>query len=305
MARVAEPTRLLEGLNVSPSINSSRLRRLLGDAAGLGADLPSQDLAQGLGQWLGAYDAMTLHGALQAVQAMAEAPAVQASEPAGLPAWDAEFQRLRKGLTKAITAGDAHAAAAGGWRGASRGGPQPLRALAPDGGPAAAPQAPLVAPSAAGAPAPDYGAFHKRYVDLQRQMEGRVGPFRAQLRQAMARTSTRLQQLAALDAVLEQTLGPREQRLLGAVPVFLERRFEQLRPAPAAAERAAALASDAPAPPADDAGWRLRFEHEFQQVLLAELTARLQPVVGMMEAFGRELAQPLKATLTLSQKKTQ
>jgi hypothetical protein len=279
-------------LNVSPSINSSRLRRVLGDATGLGAEVPSQDLAQGLGQWLGACDAMTLHGTLQAVQALADAPAAAqvatqteastASAAAGLRALDAAFLRLRTGLVRAITVGEAPVAA-GGWRGgAPRGAPQPVSAV------------PAVSPDASPGPeaAPDYGAFHKRYLDLQRQMELRMGPFRAHVREVLAAASTPLRQLAALDAVLEQMLGPREQRLMGTVPVFLERRFEALRQAPPATEAASLC------PPR---AWVAQFEHEFQQVLLAELNSRLQPVVGMMEAFSRAL----EPTLKMSLKKTQ
>jgi hypothetical protein len=140
--------------------------------------------------------------------------------------------------------------------------------------------------------APDYGAFHKRYLDQQRQMELRIGPFRAHVREVMARASARLQQLAALDAVLEQTLGPREQRLMGSVPVFLERRFELLRQAqPAAVPQGASR-------------WLAQFENEFQQVLLAELNSRLQPVVGMMEAFSRALEPMLTTSRTTSEKKS-
>jgi hypothetical protein len=222
---------------------------------------------------------MTLHGALQAVHAMADAPAtrVAATPPdaASLHALDVAFSRLRDGLVKAITVGDAPVVA-GGWRG---------------GAPRGAAAAPVVAPQVVEV-ATDYGAFHKRYLDLQRQMELRIGPFRAQVREGLGRASVPLKQLAALDAVLEQTLGPREQRLMGTVPVFLERRYEQLRQAQ-------------PAEAGVVPRWLATFENDFQQVLLAELNSRLQPVVGMMEAFSRALGPTLKTTQQTTQQTTQ
>ncbi|NCT98669.1 MAG: DUF3348 domain-containing protein [Comamonadaceae bacterium] len=118
-----------------------------------------------------------------------------------------------------------------------------------------------------------FGAIHQRCLDQQRRMDTAIGAFRAHVRQALAATSPRLAQLAALDATLDQLIGGREQRLLSGVPAFLKARFEQLRQTP----------SDA---------WPEVFEQELRQALLAELDLRLQPVTGMIEALGPSHASP-------------
>lgn len=120
------------------------------------------------------------------------------------------------------------------------------------------------------APAPEgdaaFAAHRQRYLEQQRQMELKIGPLRERTRQVLSRGPSRLRQLAALDAVLDQALAGREQRLLFKVPAHMEPRFEQRR----------------------QAGRLEDFEREWHELLLAELNVRLQPVLGMMEALGNE-----------------
>lgn len=92
-----------------------------------------------------------------------------------------------------------------------------------------------------------------------------------------------LGRLAEVDAVMEQTLSPREQALLATVPTLLAQHFERLRNAalPPPVEGAP---TDADAVPADD-GWRQRFNHAMQSVLLAELDVRFHPIEGLLAAL--------------------
>ncbi|WP_439517610.1 DUF3348 family protein [Hydrogenophaga sp.] len=115
----------------------------------------------------------------------------------------------------------------------------------------------------------EFAPHHQRHLDLQRKMELAIDAFREHLRQALSHTSVRLAQLAALDAVLDQMLGGREQKLLAGIPALLKSRFQQLRKAQ----------------PQD---WPPIFEHDFQQTLRAELDLRLQPVTGLVEALTEE-----------------
>lgn len=119
----------------------------------------------------------------------------------------------------------------------------------------------------------EFAPHHQRHLDLQRRMEMSVDALRDHLRQTLAATSSRLAQLAALDATLDQMFGGREQKLLAGVPAFLKARFEQLRQAHPDA-------------------WPPLFEQELQQALLAELDLRLQPVFGMIEALGKTNSAP-------------
>lgn len=127
------------------------------------------------------------------------------------------------------------------------------------------------------ATAADFPLFQQRYLDQQRRMEMRIEALRAHVRQTLSLTSPPLAQLAALDAVLAQMLAGREQKLLGSVPSFLKARFKDLYTTRASA---------------DDNRWLDTFEHDFQQTLLAELDLRLQPIVGMVEAFAQHAGAP-------------
>ena len=201
------------------------------------ADGARQDLAERLAQWLHVADAIALRSALPSIAAVgARAVRHAAHTLTGAQALQAELQRVRAVLSQSITTRD------------------PRHQPEPD------------------APDTEFALGLQRYQDQQRRMEMSVDALRGHVRQTLAQGTPRLAQLAALDAVLAQLLGGREQRLLNQLPAFLKARFNQLRP-PAA--------TDTPSDPR----WLLGFHAELDQTLLAELDHRLQPVVGMIEAI--------------------
>lgn len=207
---------------------------MLGDAISVDMDPTRQDFAERLSHWLTAVDTVTLHATLQSIQSAAEP--VSSLRPGGaVLALDEAFSRVRASLVDTIMG---------------------------------------LAARHAGDMDATYASFHKLHQELQRQMESKIGPLRAQVRQTLSRGSLRHRQLAALDGVMEKMLGGREQKLLSAVPVLFEKRFEHLRQA---------HAQDESSP------WRAAFCQEWQKVLLAELDVRLQPVMGLMEAFSNEV----------------
>lgn len=214
------------------SFNSSRLVRLLGDAAAVAAEPSRQDVAERLSPWVGAFDAVTLHSAHQSLQSMAPGTTAGGASARTRALLEEEFQRVRTALVKVILA--------------------PLADLDPA--------------------QPAFAPWRQRHLELQRQMDAAIAPLRARLRQALSRASPRLRQLALLDAVFESLVGNREQKLLATVPQHLEQQFKALRNA------AAAL----------PAGGLEAFASQWQQVLLAELEVRLQPAMGLIEAFGSE-----------------
>lgn len=223
------------------------MRLLAGLAAATADDGPASPqatIAQRLGQWLDWTDAIPLSAVLAGGAAAVPAPAARAAADARLAR--AALARVRADLTRAIT-GDAVFAAA--------------------------------RPAAAGDAATDTGAeesrrdpfepYRRACQTLQRAMAGRIAPLRQQARAALGQASPGLARLAALDAVMDEWLAPRERSLLASVPTLLERRCEQLR------QRW----------PQD---WAARLGPEVQDVLLAELDVRLQPVEGLIEALGQE-----------------
>ena len=95
----------------------------------------------------------------------------------------------------------------------------------------------------------------RRHQALQRTLETRLAPLRAELRTALAALSPALAQLAALDAVLERALAARERHLLGTVPGWLERHDATTR----------------------------------HTALLAELDTRMQPIEGLLQTLHSAL----------------
>jgi hypothetical protein len=219
------------------------LIRLLAQLAQLDAGGAQPAFAERLGQWLHWTDATALLAALD------DAPAVPASawHPEAADAQARELARVRNALVTGITQDCALT-------------PAPQRAPGPRG-PALTQPAPPEEPL-------DFATLRRRYANRQQAMTAAIEPLRAQLRAALAGASADLARLAALDAVMERVLGPRERALLGAVPVLLEKHFDHLRQAPAAA------------------GWLDTFGQRMQAVLLAELDVRLQPAEGLLAALN-------------------
>ena len=104
---------------------------------------------------------------------------------------------------------------------------------------------------------------------LQRAMQAASGRLRGQLRDRLARQTPRQARLAAVDAVLEGVLSPREHALLAPVPALLAAHCGRLH-------RGAG---------GDGHGWYRPFREDARQVLLAELDLRFQPVDALLAAL--------------------
>ncbi|WNO05443.1 DUF3348 family protein [Rhodoferax mekongensis] len=188
--------------------------------------------------WLGPLDAIALRGALPAITKATKAAAPRTAQE---PDLSQALQQLRDDLTGFIRQA-------------------PVRPV---------PAQVRVAGIAQAAPEPaedeDYGSYRQRYLDIQRRMDLRIGPFRQHCREVLARTSPRLSQLALMDTTLEDMLGERAQALLAKLSALLERRFHRYRQ-----DAALSMAT---------------FEQDFQDALVAELHFRLEPVAGLVEAW--------------------
>lgn len=136
-------------------------------------------------------------------------------------------------------------------------------------------------------PATAYPPYRRFYEAHQRDMELSIQPVRVNVRQAVAKASPRLKKLAELDATLEKILRERESKLLARVPLLLKQRFERLfkehREALDPAQQ-----DDNPARWMQPGGWLARFCADMRMVLLAELELRLQPVMGLIEAYEQQ-----------------
>ncbi|NDP60572.1 MAG: DUF3348 domain-containing protein [Oxalobacteraceae bacterium] len=129
-----------------------------------------------------------------------------------------------------------------------------------------------------------YAPYRWFYDAHQRDMEMRVQPLRTKVRNALAKVSPRLKKLADLDAALEAILREREGKLLSKIPVLLKKRFEQLFKVHQQ-RLAESREADNPAAWIHPTGWLTQFCNDMQMLLLSELELRLQPTVGLIEAF--------------------
>ncbi|MGJ7524690.1 DUF3348 domain-containing protein [Variovorax sp. GB1P17] len=238
--------------------HGSTLVRLLSRLTDIDVRESRQGTADRLSQWFGWTDAISLSAALDGSPA-----AVQSSARASGSAEETEFTRVRAALTQAIAEDSAPTVVK------KRG--NPLAAAAPAG------DTPVDA-------APAFAPYRRRYLTRQQAMETRIAPLRARVRATLAVRSPAMARLAAVDVVMEQALAAQERRLLATVPVLLGTHFERLRQAaqPAPDDTQAPAEPDSEAPSTE---WLNVFCKHMQDVLLAELDIRLQPVEGLLEAL--------------------
>lgn len=242
--------------------NTSRLIRLLADLAPANGAPSPQEFAQRLGQWVSFTDAMTLYAALTPAAAP-ERPRSAAAE-AALAAADAELTQVRTAMVQVI---------------------QRSCAAVPGAARIKFPVPPIeTGPDIAIA----YAPFLRFCVSVQREMDSRLGPLRASVRQALMGASPAMRQLAALDAVFDTVLSERERRLLATVPPMVEKRFNALRQEHLHMLAATGQTDDSAAW-IRPGGWLARFRDELCGVLLAQWELRLQPVTGMVQALGNEV----------------
>jgi hypothetical protein len=120
-----------------------------------------------------------------------------------------------------------------------------------------------------------------------------VQTLRSQVRGQLNKGAPRLQQLATLDAAFENILCEREALVLAKVTKLHEKRFTQalkkhIQQLSTPQAEATAGAAEAPSATAvSPLPWLLPLRQAMRTALLAELDTRLQPVLGLVEAFNR------------------
>lgn len=245
------------------NFHSSQLIRTLADLAVLETAGAANAFAEKLGQWIDFTGAIALSGVHSASPVD-----LQHGLPCGAGvSLQAEFAAMRTRFEHTIT---------------QSGAPGPGRARAELG----LPKLDL--------PLDDvkvYAPFRRYHQAHQRDMESNVRSLRARVRNGVAEASPQLRQLAALDAAFDSILCEREAKLLSSIPSMLEKRFHYLRRAHLQALQDKQPMNDNPDLWMKPGAWLARFCSELSAVLLAELDLRLQPAMGLLEAFNNETTQ--------------
>ena len=244
------------------NFHSSTLIRCLADLALIEAAGSAHGFAEKLGAWIHFADAIALSAVHSAGPARSSQSPAEAQVRARTAAGSA-FKRIQGELTESVRKsfspklGKAHIAL-------------PIPQL----------ELPLDLAAA-------YAPYRRFYEAHQRDMELRIQPLRTNVREALATTSPGLRKLAELDALFEKILRERERQLLSTVPQLLKKRFTQLFN-----EHQQKLADtqqeDRPASWVQAGGWLARFCNDMQMLLLAEADLRLQPTLGLIEAFNQD-----------------
>ena len=123
--------------------------------------------------------------------------------------------------------------------------------------------------------------LQRYYTLLQSELEYQLHKVRLKLRQTLSAVSHRGAQLAALDASLDKMLSADSRKLLATLPLHLKPTLVGLL-----RDR-----SDASEVPVDD--WLPPMAQSMQQLMLAELDTRMQPLLGLLEALEEELEHTL------------
>lgn len=258
----AGAARGLDGMHLHHRLTSAPLVLLLQQWQPVDGGLARPDVAEHLGQWLSAVDAVRFNGVLRSIESFS-AQACLPGQAVDVRAMEDACHGLRAELDALIVPRSAPARAARG-----RVGSVPAEAIDS--------QVEV-----------DFAPHGQRYLGLQKQMETRLSAARAQMRQWLAKGSPALRQLAALDGVLEQMLGAREQRLWALLPTCLEGRWAHWRGLHARQLEASGQ-DDVPQGWRQPGGWLFAFEQDVRALWLAEVQLRLQPVMGLLDAARNE-----------------
>lgn len=246
--------------------HSSTLIRHLADLGIVEVADSGEAFAEQLGRWVHFADAISLSAVHNGE--VANLPKMQAKpwpeeQAAALDAITAEFDRTRASLQSSISKSCS---------------PNPGRAHIK------LPEPRLELPMDFAAA---YAPYRRFYEAHQRDMELGIQPLRVNVREAVAKRAPRLAKLAELDATLEKILRDRERQLLSKVPGLLRKRFEHLF-----GQHQQKLAdtgqTDNPATWIQAGGWLARFCQDLHTLLQAELELRLQPAMGLIEAFRQD-----------------
>ena len=248
-------------------INSSRLVRFLTENAMIDAARVGDDVGQKLGDWLNFRQAIALHGVLNPDVQPEPAPAhmrraaVMTGEALGR-----HVDKVRAQLVQSIEQGA-----------------PPGSGLARIDMPPAELDEPIE-------PKTVFEPYRRFYAAHQRQMENTLQTLRSQVRGQLSKSSSNLQQLAALDAAFENILSEREAALLAKVAKLHEKRFVQALKLHTK-QQAEAMAAGETATDVRPVAWLMPLRQAMRTALLAELDTRLQPTLGLLEAFNQENPQ--------------
>lgn len=124
---------------------------------------------------------------------------------------------------------------------------------------------------------PTFEPLQNAWLGVQRKVAATSRQLRDKVRKAMKDQNPALAHLAELDSVFDHAMASYTSQCFATVPKELEQRFQTLK--------------DADSPTPDNNDWLHRYCQEAQNLLLAELDVRLEPILGLLEACHNEVSE--------------
>jgi hypothetical protein len=134
----------------------------------------------------------------------------------------------------------------------------------------------------------NFDPYKRFYLLHQSELDFKTEKLRTFVRKIITDRSLNLAQLAELDKTFSQSMMVHTRKRFSIVPKLLEIRFKQLF----SEYRETFKDSDFVDKPLfwiNETGWLTQFYSEMQQLLLAEFDVRLQPIIGLVEAYNEEM----------------
>lgn len=140
---------------------------------------------------------------------------------------------------------------------------------------------------------PEFMPYQNFYLARQRELAAGTRQLRTRIRAAVATSGPAMAHLAQLDTVFDHTLAGYTSQCFATLPTVLEKRFETLWQS-RQQMNFDQQDHDPARPPVQDwtrpGGWLHQYCQEMQMLLLAELDVRLEPAVGLLDAYTHEVS---------------
>jgi hypothetical protein len=118
------------------------------------------------------------------------------------------------------------------------------------------------------------GQYQRFYASHQRDIIFRIQGLRERVSNGVGGISQELRQLVSLDATIADSISQHSNACFGSIPSLLSKRFDQL---------------NQPQITISGAATHQQFSSELKNLLLAEIDARLLPILGLVEAMEDHL----------------
>lgn len=233
------------------SLNGSRLIRLLSELAAPDIDPTHDHFSEKLGQLIDMADSIKLSDVHSKIRRLKFEPSGKSSS-----SLTEEFLRVRSAMVHAVMQSFSPQ-------------PKPMGVHLPE-------------------PSSEFEPYHRFYAAHQRAFEFKIQQQQVQVRDAVKGLSIELAKLAALDETMGETLLPKTRKFFSITPKLLQRRFESLLDSHKQWVAENEPEEDGPILWLSRGRWLDVFYRDMQGVLLAELEARLLPILGLLEAVNEQ-----------------